>query len=82
MPFLIFAGAAFFVLPVVMLLTRIKGEIILAFIAGLAVAIIFHRFGIAVLLNIGGWFLTSLSFVPGLLPFRWLKRPVFRKSGV
>jgi len=82
MPFLIFAGAAFFVLPVVMLLTRIKGEIILAFIGGFVLAVIFHRFSIAVLLNIGGWILTLLSFVPGLLPFRWLKRPVVLKRKV
>ena len=82
MPFLIFAGAALFVLPVVMILTRIRAEIILAFIGGFIVAVIFHRFSIAVLLNIAGWALTIFSFMPGFAPGRWVRRPTFKKGPI
>ena len=74
MPFVALVLAGVVLLPLVMLIMRVRAEVVVVFALALVASLIFHRLSLAIAVNAGGWLLTILSFLPGFGPGRWLRR--------
>ena len=74
MPFVALVLAGVVLLPLVMLIMRVRAEVVVVFALALVASLVFHRLSLAVAVNAGGWLLTILSFLPGFGPGSWLRR--------
>jgi hypothetical protein len=74
MPFVALVVAGVVLLPLVMLITRVRAEVVVLFALALVASLAFQRLSMALAVNLGGWLLTILSFLPGFGPGRWLRR--------
>ena len=74
MVFLVIAAALRVVVPLVILLTRVRGEVVATLAGLILLAALTRQLHFAALFNLLGWAMTIASFMPGLVPARLRRR--------